>query len=119
MESLAGAVSNAAAIRTRAVKMEGGWRLNGAKQFLTSDKIGGLGHAPAPSLRSCDEGSRTARLDPGLHGLLPLGSEIGLSTGAEGGHADLEIGSIECVIEQAIGHGIVSKDAFEASDASP
>lgn len=34
--------SDAAAIRTRAVKAEGGWVLNGAKQFITSGKIGGL-----------------------------------------------------------------------------
>ena len=34
--------SDAAAIRTRAVKVDGGWKLNGAKQFITSGKIGGL-----------------------------------------------------------------------------
>ncbi|NWK97603.1 acyl-CoA dehydrogenase [Sphingobium lactosutens] len=38
----ADAGSDAAAIRTRAVKVDGGWRLNGAKQFITSGKIGGL-----------------------------------------------------------------------------
>ncbi|MFZ5705509.1 MAG: acyl-CoA dehydrogenase family protein [Pseudomonadota bacterium] len=34
--------SDAAALRTRAVRVEGGWRLNGAKQFITSGKIAGL-----------------------------------------------------------------------------
>jgi len=34
--------SDAAAIRTRATKVEGGWRLNGAKQFITSGKIAGM-----------------------------------------------------------------------------
>ena len=34
--------SDAAAIRTRAQRVEGGWRLNGAKQFITSGKIAGL-----------------------------------------------------------------------------
>ena len=34
--------SDAAAIRTRAIKVDGGWKLNGAKQFITSGKIGGL-----------------------------------------------------------------------------
>ena len=34
--------SDAAAIRTRAVKVDGGWKLNGAKQFITSGKIGGV-----------------------------------------------------------------------------
>jgi len=34
--------SDAAAIRTRAVKVDSGWKLNGAKQFITSGKIGGL-----------------------------------------------------------------------------
>jgi alkylation response protein AidB-like acyl-CoA dehydrogenase len=38
----ADAGSDAAAIRTRAVKVDGGWRLNGAKQFITSGKIGRL-----------------------------------------------------------------------------
>lgn len=38
----ADAGSDAAAIRTRAVKTDGGWVLNGAKQFITSGKIGGL-----------------------------------------------------------------------------
>lgn len=39
-ESEAG--SDAAAIRTRAVRVEGGYRLNGAKQFITSGRIAGL-----------------------------------------------------------------------------
>ena len=34
--------SDASAIRTRATRVEGGWRLNGTKQFITSGKIGGL-----------------------------------------------------------------------------
>ncbi|QIG80789.1 acyl-CoA dehydrogenase family protein [Stakelama tenebrarum] len=34
--------SDASAIRTRATRGEGGWVLNGAKQFITSGKIGGL-----------------------------------------------------------------------------
>ena len=38
----ADAGSDAAAIRTRATKSEGGWRLNGAKQFITSGAIAGL-----------------------------------------------------------------------------
>ncbi|TAK16290.1 MAG: acyl-CoA dehydrogenase [Rhizorhabdus sp.] len=38
----ADAGSDAAAIRTRAARVEGGWVLNGAKQFITSGKIGGL-----------------------------------------------------------------------------
>ncbi|OAN56722.1 acyl-CoA dehydrogenase family protein [Sphingobium sp. TCM1] len=38
----ADAGSDAAAIRTRAEKVEGGWRLNGSKQFITSGRIGGL-----------------------------------------------------------------------------
>ncbi len=38
----ADAGSDAAAIRTLATRVKGGWRLNGAKQFVTSGKIGGL-----------------------------------------------------------------------------
>ena len=38
----ADAGSDAAAISTRAVKVEGGWKLNGAKQFITSGKIAGV-----------------------------------------------------------------------------
>lgn len=34
--------SDAAAIRTRATRVEGGWRLNGTKQFITSGKIAGV-----------------------------------------------------------------------------
>lgn len=34
--------SDAAAIRTRATRVEGGWRLNGAKQFITSGRIAEL-----------------------------------------------------------------------------
>src|SRR5665213_4174483 len=39
-ESEAG--SDASAIRTRATKEEGGWRLNGSKQFITSGRTAGL-----------------------------------------------------------------------------
>jgi alkylation response protein AidB-like acyl-CoA dehydrogenase len=38
----ADAGSDAAAISTRAVKVDGGWKLNGTKQFITSGKIAGL-----------------------------------------------------------------------------
>lgn len=38
----ADAGSDAAALRTRATKVEGGWKINGAKQFITSGKIAGL-----------------------------------------------------------------------------
>jgi hypothetical protein len=34
--------SDAAAIRTRATRVPGGWRLSGSKQFITSGKIAGL-----------------------------------------------------------------------------
>ena len=34
--------SDAAAIRTRAQRVEGGWRLDGRKQFITSGRIAGL-----------------------------------------------------------------------------
>jgi len=38
----ADAGSDASALRTRAEKVDGGWKLNGAKQFITSGKIAGL-----------------------------------------------------------------------------
>ncbi|MDO7835495.1 acyl-CoA dehydrogenase family protein [Sphingobium sp. HBC34] len=38
----ADAGSDAAAIRTRAIRVDGGWRISGAKQFITSGKIAGL-----------------------------------------------------------------------------
>ncbi len=38
----ADAGSDASAIRTRAVRVPGGWRLSGAKQFITSGKIAGV-----------------------------------------------------------------------------
>jgi alkylation response protein AidB-like acyl-CoA dehydrogenase len=38
----ADAGSDASAVRTQAVKVDGGWKLNGAKQFITSGKIAGL-----------------------------------------------------------------------------
>jgi alkylation response protein AidB-like acyl-CoA dehydrogenase len=38
----ADAGSDASAVRSRATRVEGGWRLNGAKQFITSGTIAGL-----------------------------------------------------------------------------
>jgi alkylation response protein AidB-like acyl-CoA dehydrogenase len=38
----ADAGSDASAIRTRATKVDGGWTLNGAKQFITSGRIAGV-----------------------------------------------------------------------------
>jgi alkylation response protein AidB-like acyl-CoA dehydrogenase len=38
----ADAGSDASAIRTRAMRVDGGWRLDGAKQFITSGRIGKL-----------------------------------------------------------------------------
>lgn len=38
----ADAGSDAAAIRTRATRVDGGWRLSGTKQFITSGRIAGL-----------------------------------------------------------------------------
>lgn len=38
----ADAGSDAAAISTRAVRVEGGWKLNGSKQFITSGRIAGM-----------------------------------------------------------------------------
>jgi alkylation response protein AidB-like acyl-CoA dehydrogenase len=38
----ADAGSDASAIRTRATRVDGGWRLNGAKQFITSGRIAGV-----------------------------------------------------------------------------
>lgn len=38
----ADAGSDAAAIRTRATRVDGGWQLDGAKQFITSGRIAGL-----------------------------------------------------------------------------
>ncbi len=38
----ADAGSDAAAVRTRATRVDGGWKLNGSKQFITSGKIAGL-----------------------------------------------------------------------------
>jgi alkylation response protein AidB-like acyl-CoA dehydrogenase len=38
----ADAGSDAAAIRTRAVRVDGGWKVNGAKQFITSGRIAGV-----------------------------------------------------------------------------
>ncbi|WP_375398169.1 acyl-CoA dehydrogenase family protein [uncultured Sphingomonas sp.] len=38
----ADAGSDAAALRTRAMRIEGGWKLNGAKQFITSGRTAGV-----------------------------------------------------------------------------
>ncbi|WP_420143067.1 acyl-CoA dehydrogenase family protein [Sphingobium sp.] len=38
----ADAGSDASALRTRAVKVDGGWRITGSKQFITSGRIAGL-----------------------------------------------------------------------------
>lgn len=38
----ADAGSDASAVRTRAVKVDGGWRITGAKQFITSGRIAGV-----------------------------------------------------------------------------
>ena len=38
----ADAGSDASSLRTRAEKVEGGWRINGAKQFITSGRIAGV-----------------------------------------------------------------------------
>lgn len=38
----ADAGSDASAVRTRAVKVDGGWRISGGKQFITSGRIAGL-----------------------------------------------------------------------------
>ena len=38
----ADAGSDASAVRTRATKVDGGWRINGSKQFITSGKIAGV-----------------------------------------------------------------------------
>lgn len=38
----AGAGSDASALKTRAVRDRGGWRIDGSKQFITSGRIGGL-----------------------------------------------------------------------------
>lgn len=38
----ADAGSDASAVRTRAIKVDGGWRITGAKQFITSGRIAGV-----------------------------------------------------------------------------
>jgi len=58
MEIAAG--SDASAIRTRAEKVDGGYRLNGAKQFITSGSIADLrGHVRYPT-----DGHRPRALEP-------------------------------------------------------
>lgn len=52
----ADAGSDAAALRTRASRVDGGWRLNGAKQFITSGRIAGL--AIVFAVTDPDEGKR-------------------------------------------------------------
>jgi alkylation response protein AidB-like acyl-CoA dehydrogenase len=52
----ADAGSDAAALRTRARKVDGGWVLNGAKQFITSGRIGGV--AMVFAVTDPDEGKK-------------------------------------------------------------
>jgi alkylation response protein AidB-like acyl-CoA dehydrogenase len=61
-ESEAG--SDAAAIRMRASRVDGGWRLNGAKQFITSGKSAGLTMAIAVSEPSAGKKGLSAFLVP-------------------------------------------------------
>lgn len=60
----ADAGSDAAAIRTKAVKVEGGWILDGSKQFITSGKIAGLAMAIAVTDPSAGKRGLTAFLVP-------------------------------------------------------
>jgi len=60
----ADAGSDAAAIRTRATRVEGGWQLNGAKQFITSGRIAGLAIVFAVSDPSAGKKGLSAFLVP-------------------------------------------------------
>ena len=60
----ADAGSDAAAIRTTATRAEGGWRLNGSKQFITSGKIAGLTMVIAVTDRNAGKRGLTAFLVP-------------------------------------------------------
>lgn len=63
--------SDASAIRTRAERVPGGWRLNGAKQFITSGKIAGVVMVIAVSDPSAGKRGMSAFLvptdSPGYH----------------------------------------------------
>lgn len=56
--------SDASAIRTRATKVDGGWRLDGAKQFITSGKIAGLAMVIAVTDASAGKKGMSAFLVP-------------------------------------------------------
>lgn len=60
----ADAGSDAAAIRTRATKVDGGWSLNGAKQFITSGKIAGVTMVIAVTDQDAGKKGLTAFLVP-------------------------------------------------------
>ncbi|AOH83177.1 acyl-CoA dehydrogenase [Sphingomonas panacis] len=56
--------SDASAIRTKATKVEGGWVLDGAKQFITSGKIAGLAIVIAVTAPAAGKRGLTAFLVP-------------------------------------------------------
>lgn len=56
--------SDASAIRTRATKVDGGWKLDGAKQFITSGKIAGLAMVIAATDPDAGKKGMTAFLVP-------------------------------------------------------
>lgn len=56
--------SDASAIRTRATRVEGGWRLDGAKQFITSGRIAGLAMVIAVTDPAAGKKGMTAFLVP-------------------------------------------------------
>lgn len=56
--------SDASAIRTRATKVDGGWKLDGAKQFITSGKIAGLAMVIAVTDPAAGKNGMTAFLVP-------------------------------------------------------
>ncbi|QSR19090.1 acyl-CoA dehydrogenase family protein [Novosphingobium sp. KA1] len=59
-----GAGSDASAIRTRATRVDGGWRLDGAKQFITSGRIAGLAMVIAVTDPGAGKKGMTAFLVP-------------------------------------------------------
>lgn len=56
--------SDASAIRTRATRVDGGWRLDGAKQFITSGRIAGLAMVIAVTDPGAGKKGMTAFLVP-------------------------------------------------------
>lgn len=56
--------SDASAIRTRATRIDGGWRLNGAKQFITSGKIARVAIVVAVTDPEAGKNGMTAFLVP-------------------------------------------------------